>query len=106
MEFINNNPNKSHLCIFDELYSGTNPSDAVMCATLYLNSMNKFKEKVDYLITTHYVDLCKSFETNKQLYNMKMKVIEKEESIEYLYKLIEGISTINGGKYILKQLDL
>ena len=106
MEFINNNPNKSHLCIFDELYSGTNPSDAVMCATLYLNSMNKFKEKVDYLITTHYVDLCKSFETNEQLYNMKMKVIEKEESIEYLYKLIEGISTINGGKYILKQLEL
>jgi len=77
-----------------------------MFATLYLNSMNKFKEKVDYLITTHYVDLCKSFETNEQLYNMKMKVIEKEESIEYLYKLIEGISTINGGKYILKQLDL
>jgi len=106
MEFINTNPDKTHLCIFDELYSGTNPSDAVMCATLYLNSMNNFKKNVDYLITTHYVDLCKSFETDQQLYNMKMKVIEKEESIEYLYKLVEGISTINGGKYILKQLDL
>jgi DNA mismatch repair ATPase MutS len=106
MEFINTNPNKTHLCIFDELYSGTNPSDAVMCATLYLNNMNNFKKNVDYLITTHYVDLCKSFETDQQLYNMKMKVIEKEESIEYLYKLVEGISTINGGKYILKQLDL
>ena len=106
LDFINNNPNKNHLCIFDELYSGTNPSDAVMCAKLYLNGMNQYKKNVDYLITTHYVDLCKSFETNDHLYNMKMKVIEKEDSIEYLYKLVKGISTINGGKYILKQLDM
>ena len=77
-----------------------------MCAKLYLKGMNEFKEKVDYLITTHYVDLCKSFETAEHLYNMKMQVIEKEDSIEYLYKLVKGISTINGGKYILKQLDL
>ena len=106
LDFINKNPNKNHLCIFDELYSGTNPSDAVMCAKLYLKGMNEFKKNVDYLITTHYVDLCKSFETDQHLYNMKMQVIEKDESIEYLYKLVKGISTINGGKYILKQLDL
>jgi DNA mismatch repair ATPase MutS len=99
-------PKNNHLCIFDELYSGTNPNDAVMCAKIYINDMNEHKKRVDYLITTHYVDLCKSFENDPHLYNMKMKVIEKEESIEYLYKLIEGISTINGGKYILKQLDL
>ena len=105
IDFINTNPNKTHLCIFDELYSGTNPSDAVMCAKLYLNNMNQCNS-VDYLITTHYVDLCKSFENDPHLYNMKMKVIEKEDCIEYLYKLVEGISTINGGKYILKQLDL
>ena len=105
IDFINTTPNKTHLCIFDELYSGTNPSDAVMCAKLYLNNMNQCNS-VDYLITTHYVDLCKSFENDPHLYNMKMKVIEKEDCIEYLYKLVEGISTINGGKYILKQLDL
>jgi hypothetical protein len=106
IDFINKHPDKNHLCIFDELYSGTNPSDAVMCAKLYLKNMNDFKKNVDYLITTHYVELCKSFETDDRLYNMKMKVIEKDDSIEYLYKLVEGISTINGGKYILKQLDM
>jgi DNA mismatch repair ATPase MutS len=44
---ITDNPNKNHCCIFDEIYSGTNPSDAVECATLYLDEMNKYKTTVD-----------------------------------------------------------
>ena len=105
LDCISENPEKNHLCIFDEIYSGTNPNDAVMCAKIYINKMNDHKKKVDYLITTHYIELCNLFNINDFVYNMKMKVIEKEDSIEYMYKLVEGISTINGGKYILKQLD-
>ena len=105
LDCISENPKLNHLCIFDELYSGTNPNDAVMCAKIYINGMNEHKKKVDYLITTHYIELCTFFEKNDFVYNMKMKVNEKEDNIHYEYKLVEGISTINGGKYILKQLD-
>jgi len=105
LDCISANPKHNHLCIFDEIYSGTNPNDAVMCAKIYINQMNEHKKRVDYLITTHYIELCNFFEKNDFVYNMKMKVNEKEDNIQYEYKLVEGISTINGGKYILKQLE-
>ena len=42
-EFISENQDKNHFCIFDEIYSGTNPNDAILCANIYLKGMNKFK---------------------------------------------------------------
>jgi hypothetical protein len=109
LDCITENPSKKHLCIFDEIYSGTNPNDAVMCANLYLKYMNKNKQNVDYVITTHYIQMCESFEKDiseksKNVINMKMDVIVNDDSIQYLYKLVKGISYVHGGKYVLKQL--
>ena len=105
LQSITENPNKKHLCIFDEIYSGTNPNDAVMCAKLYLKQMNKNKSSVDYVITTHYIQLCEFFENNDKVINMKMNVTEDNENIVYLYELVKGISYVHGGKYVLKQLN-
>jgi hypothetical protein len=99
---ITDNPNKIHCCIFDEIYSGTNPSDAVECATLYLDEMNKYKTTVDYVLTTHYIKLCEVFD--KKLLNLKMNVIVTEDKIEYLYKIVNGISYVHGGKQVIKDL--
>jgi len=96
------NPNNSHCCIFDEIYSGTNPTDAVSCATIYLEEMNKYKVNVDYVLTTHYIELCEQFD--KTICNLKMNVNVLEDSIEYLYKIENGISYIHGGKQVLKDL--
>jgi hypothetical protein len=104
LECITDNLDKNHLCIFDEIYSGTNPNDAVMCAKLYLKYMNK-KSNVNYIITTHYIQLCEYFENDSNVINMKMDVEETEDKIVYLYKLVNGISYVHGGKYVLKQLD-
>lgn len=104
--FIEKNKKKKHFCIFDEIYSGTNPSDAVLCAKIYLNGMNKFKESVDYVLTTHYIDMCEEFENNQCVINKKMMVKKGENGkLEYCYELDEGISKINGGYQILEQLD-
>jgi len=105
LDCITEYPLKRHLCIFDEIYSGTNPNDAVTCAKLYLKGLNAHKDKVDYLITTHYIGLCEHFKENPKVSNYKMKVRESKDQIEYDYKMIEGISYVNGGVFILKQLD-
>lgn len=97
------NPLKTHCCIFDEIYSGTNPNDAIMCATIYLEQLNKFKLNVDYVLTTHYIQLCESFD--KKILNLKMNVTVLEDSIKYLYKIVNGISYVHGGKQILKDLN-
>jgi hypothetical protein len=104
-EFISQNKDKKHFCIFDEIYSGTNPNDAILCANIYLKGMNKMKECVDYILTTHYIGLCEKFENNDIVKNMKMNVIEKNKnSFLYTYKLVKGISKVNGGYQILVEL--
>lgn len=104
--FVEKHRNKKHFCIFDEIYSGTNPSDAVLCAIIYLSGLNDYKETVDYVLTTHYIDMCEKFEDDDTVVNKKMLVnILDDDTFEYTYKLREGISKINGGYKILEQLD-
>jgi len=105
LDEITRRPTERHLCIFDEIYSGTNPNDAVSCAKLYLRGLNGHKSSVDYLITTHYTELCESFQKDTRVSVKKMSVREKEGQLEYDYTLVDGISYIHGGLYILKQLN-
>jgi DNA mismatch repair ATPase MutS len=105
-DFIKKNNKKRHLCIFDEIYSGTNPSDAVLCANIYLNGMNQYKSQVDYILTTHYLELCKKYENDSIIKNQKMGVIQSDkDNIEYTYQLKDGISDVHGGFHVLQKLD-
>tara|TARA_Y100000741_G_scaffold74794_2_gene54564 strand:+ start:6172 stop:7848 length:1677 start_codon:yes stop_codon:yes gene_type:complete len=90
-------------CIFDELYSGTNPYEATASAESFLNYLS-YKDNVSYMITTHYVDLCKKLENDKTK-NFSMKINKKDSGIEYTYQLKKGISQIKGGIHVLEQLN-
>jgi len=101
---------KRHFCIFDELYSGTNPYEAVASAYGFIKYLNTF-DNVDLLLTTHYSKLCKLLEAER-VENMHMKIertggSEKKEpnSIRYTYKLGKGISSVKGGIKVLEDLD-
>jgi hypothetical protein len=110
---------KRHFCIFDELYSGTNPYEAVASAYGFVKYLNTF-ENVDLLLTTHYFKLCKLLEA-EHVENMHMKIKrttnggqqggqgqeDKKESnfIKYTYKLGKGISSVKGGIKVLEDLD-
>ena len=103
LDTIELNPQKKHFCIFDELYSGTNPYEAIGSAYSYLHYMNGFKN-VKYMLTTHFIKLCILFENDKKTtnYNMQTKMIN--EKAIYSYKLIKGYSTIRGGICVLREL--
>ena len=103
--FIKEHSDQRHFCMFDEIYSGTNPEDAVLCATNYLTGMNAYKSSVDYVLTTHYLGLCKEFEKKEQIENQQMCVEESTNNIEYTYRLKKGISDIHGGYQVLRDLD-
>ena len=103
LDKINKVPNKRHFCIFDELYSGTNPTDAVDSAYSFLSYLTKFKN-INFILTTHYVDLCEKLSTNKKIENKNMKIIKENNDITFTYKLTKGICKIKGGNKILKDL--
>ena len=53
-----------HFAIFDELYSGTNPTEAGKSAYAFLKYLSKY-DNVNFMLTTHYVYVCKKFKKSK-----------------------------------------
>ena len=100
---IKNNPNKRHFCIFDELYSGTNPYEAISSAYAYLYYISKYKN-IRFLLTTHYIKLCKLFDKISNVKNKSMETDIQTDIPIYKYNIIDGISTIKGGVSVLKEL--
>jgi hypothetical protein len=108
-QIAENNNKIRHFCVFDELYSGTNPYEAIGSAYAFLTYLNKHKN-VKFILTTHYLDLCKRLEGSEEtVENYNMKIITDDSDInndfKYTYKLQHGISHIKGGVKVLKDLD-
>jgi len=92
-----------HFCIFDELFSGTNPSEA--CASSY--GFIKYlidNQNMDFILTTHLLDLCSLLDNIIQNNNMEIEKIDNF-NFNYKYKLISGISSIKGGIKVLYDLE-
>ena len=123
-----------HFCIFDELYSGTNPYEAIASAYGYIMHLTKH-DNVDFMLTTHYIQLCKLFEKDShskseksnsesdkrekfgnksepespnpnKMQNLHMEVADRGNyDFKYLYTLRPGISAIKGGIKVLYDLQ-
>jgi len=88
-----------HFCIFDEIYSGTNPSEAIASAYSFLKFISK-KNNIDYILTTHYISLCELLINTPAIVNKHMEVIDNNNT----YQLVKGISKIKGGIKVLEDL--
>jgi hypothetical protein len=100
---IEENNNETNFCIFDELYSGTNPEEAVKSAHIFMKYISD-KKNVCCLLTTHYTNLCKMLETHKNIVNYRMKTIKENNELKYTYHLEKGISKVKGGLKVLKDM--
>ena len=101
---ISNNPHNKHLCIFDELFSGTNPYEAISSGKSYLEYISNFKT-VRLLLTTHFVELCEKLNKNTRITNINMETKTIDNNLVYSYKIKKGISSIKGGINVLKNLN-
>lgn len=105
LDCLEKEKDKTHFCIFDELYSGTNPYEAVASAYGYIDHISNMKN-VDLMLTTHYIQLCKNLKTNKNVKNYHMEVnVKSDYNVEYMYKYKKGISNIKGGIKVLYDLE-
>ena len=94
---------KKQFCIFDELFSGTNPYEAIGAATGFLKYLNNYKN-ITFVITTHFLDLCKKMDKEERIVNLNMEICENSDDFKYTYRVISGISNIKGGIKVLKDL--
>lgn len=93
-----------HYCIFDELYSGTNPTEAGKSAYAFLKYMGKYSH-VDFILTTHYTSVCRKLKKSEKIANYKMDVKEENGKLEYKYTIKKGISKIQGAITILEEMN-
>ena len=106
LDIISTEPDTSHhFCIFDELYSGTNPKEACKAAYAFLKYLSK-NNRVDFILTTHYVAVCRRFRKSNRVKNYQMMVILDEcNKIKYTYQIHTGISMVEGAVRILEDLN-
>jgi hypothetical protein len=104
IDCINEKEDETHFCIFDELYSGTNPDEAVVSAYAFMQYISRFNS-VTCLLTTHYIKLCKKLSKNQKIVNYNMKTIEDKNNFKYTYKIVKGISKIKGGLKVLNDMN-
>lgn len=117
------NNSKKHFIIFDELFSGTNPDEAVKTSLALITYLHN-KSNVKFMLTTHYNNICKKVKSLKNIKNKKMEIIRKKsvnnnndiidnsiihtkreiDEIIYTYKLKKGISKEKGGFNVLKDM--
>ena len=102
LDIITNNPDSKHFCVFDELFSGTNPYEAICTAKAYLEHISK-NNNVKFLLTTHFIRLCNICDkSNIENYNMLINILD--EKLNYTYKIDKGISNVKGGIHVLENL--
>lgn len=99
-----NDKQERHLCIMDELYSGTNPYDAVECGYRLLDYISKQMKNMRVVVTTHYIDLCKKVDMD-YIKNNKMEIKRKQNEWVPTYKIKDGISKVKAGMNILRKLN-
>jgi hypothetical protein len=100
---INTSKHSRHLCILDELFSGTNPEEAELAAVEFLRYIMKFNVKT--MLTTHFIGICKELTQDTRVQNYLMEVIIDKEQFIYTYQFKKGISHIKGVCSVLKDLD-
>jgi len=108
IDFIDNGKKEEkHFCVFDELYSGTNPEEAESSAISFMNYLIKNKN-VSTILTTHYTNVCTTLESNKNIANLNMNVfynLNGNNTFQYTYILSKGISKVRGGIKVLTDLN-
>mgnify|MGYP001179819883 CR=1 FL=1 len=98
-----NGPTSRHFCVFDELYSGTNPYEAIGSAAAFLQHLAR-NNNVSCMITTHFIGLCERLDKNKKFNNYHMKTTGTDDDFKYTYLFKKGISSTKGGVRVLRDL--
>ena len=104
IDVIKANKKDRHFCVFDELYSGTNPDEAVMSANAFMEYLVKF-ENVKCILTTHFIAVCKKLNSHPLINNYQMETMPSGDSFNYTYVLKKGISEVRGGIKVLHDMQ-
>ena len=93
-----------HLCVMDELFSGTNPEEAAAGSYSFLEYLAELKG-ASFVMTTHYTKLCRMVKRSKlKIRNCNMGSSQKDAGMVYTYRIVPGTSKIKGGASVIREM--
>ncbi len=98
---ILNNATKNSLIILDEVGRGTSTYDGVAIAWSIIEYIDS-KLKAKTLFATHYHELTTLEKSQNSVKNFHVEVIEKNNQIEFMYKIKEGGTDKSYGVHVAK----
>jgi DNA mismatch repair ATPase MutS len=93
---------KKWLILIDELFKGTNMSDAINCSLLVIKGLLKRKNAL-YILSTHLYEISDSLKNEKGILFRYFETKIKNDEYEFLYRLLDGVSKDRLGLLILKK---
>ena len=95
-----------HLCVFDELFSGTNPEEAVATGVAFMEGLT-LSGRATCVLTTHFVNLCDHLDSVPGVANMHMSVKRGDGGHGHgpTYLLCPGVSTVKGGVAVIRDME-
>ena len=71
--------------------NGNSLDEATKAGIAFLKYLENYKH-VDFILTTHYLNVCKNFSKSKHTTNYKMDVsVNEDGTFNYHYKIKKGI---------------
>ena len=104
IDIVDANKDNTHFCVFDELYSGTNPEEAVVSAVAFMEYLIR-SPNVSCMLTTHFIKVCKRLKRNENISNYHMVALKTDNKIQYTYKMKSGVSNVKGGINVLIDMN-
>jgi DNA mismatch repair protein MutS len=92
------------LVILDEVGRGTSTEEGIAIATAVLEHIST-KLKSWTLFATHYHEIVATFASSPLVTNYKTEAIEKDDSIQFTYRLVKGSTGYSFGLEVAKQAD-
>lgn len=98
--------NKLSFIVMDEIFSSTNPEEAIAGASSIAELLSSYNNSIS-IITTHFKELTNISKHNSQFINYYFPVkIDTKEKIEFLYTIKKGVSNQYIALYLLKEQGL
>jgi hypothetical protein len=90
------------LCLFDELYSGTNPDEATAASVAYLSHLMSSGPHTRFLLTTHLDGVASGL--SRAVSCMRMTGEVTAEAFSPHYRCAPGVSDLRSGFLVLREL--
>ncbi len=102
LAYILNTATERSLIILDEIGRGTSTYDGLSIAWAVVENLTKDDHRIRTLFATHYHELTKLSEKIKGVKNLNVDVSEKDGSIVFLHKIVEGAASRSYGIHVAK----